>query len=294
MERLLAELGFEVVRVGQDWSAEEVEAVVHDYFDMLRLESKGILYSKADHNEKLRQRLRARSKGSVEMKHQNISAALDQLGLPYIAGYKPRANYQERLRQEVMNYVERRHHELAAVVDAIEEMTAPGDRLYRGVLVDVPTIESGAQPAKRQRLPRRLDYAARDERNRALGHNGEAWVVGFERTRLAEVQCAHLIDKIDWVSNRLGDGAGYDILSFEPDGIARFIEVKTTNGGSLTPFVVSRNEVDFSEETEDAFCLYRVFAFSRKPQLFILRGALSTTAQLEPLDYRARLKAISR
>ena len=40
-------------------------------------------------------------------------------------------------------------------------------------------------------------------------------------------------EKIDWVSQRCGDGTGYDILSFEENDTARFIEVKTTNGGSL-------------------------------------------------------------
>ncbi|ANK06964.1 Hypothetical protein WLH_05703 (plasmid) [Escherichia coli O25b:H4] len=42
----------------------------------------------------LRQLLNGRSKSSVELKHQNISAVLDALGLPYINGYKPRGNSQ--------------------------------------------------------------------------------------------------------------------------------------------------------------------------------------------------------
>jgi hypothetical protein len=39
LEHLLGTLGFEVVRIGQDWSREEAEATVHDYFQMLRLEN---------------------------------------------------------------------------------------------------------------------------------------------------------------------------------------------------------------------------------------------------------------
>lgn len=82
-------------------------------------------------------------------------------------------------------------------------------------------------------------------------------------------------------------------MSFEEDELSRFIEVKTTNGGSLTPFIISRNELEFSEETGDAFCLYRVFEFSMTPRLFILRGDLNQALHLEALDYRARLKALS-
>ena len=117
--------------------------------------------------------------------------------------------------------------------------------------------------------------------------------MGFEEARLIHEERPDLASKIDWVSDRCGDGAGYDILSYETDEISRFVEVKTTNSGSLAPFVVSRNEVEFSQETEDAFCLYRVFDFSMNPRLFILRGALSESLHLDPLDYRARLKTLA-
>jgi hypothetical protein len=48
--RVLSDLGFEVIRIGQDWSREEVEHTVRDYFDMLIREAAGEPYSKSDHN----------------------------------------------------------------------------------------------------------------------------------------------------------------------------------------------------------------------------------------------------
>ena len=294
VEHLLSTLGFEVVRVGQDWTRDEVEATVRDYFEMLRFEATGQSFNKSEHNEQLRQRLRARSKSSIEMKHQNISAILDHLGLPYIRGYKPRSNFQDLLREVVLSHVQREQPVLQAIVDAIEEQTEPGNKTYRAVLVEPPVPESIPEPRRRPRFPRKLDYAARDERNRNLGHSGESWVLGFEENRLNDASRADLAAKIDWVSERCGDGTGYDIMSFEEDEVTRFIEVKTTNGGSLTPFIISRNELEFSEETEDAFCLYRVFEFSKYPKLFIVRGDLNQALHLEAMDYRARLKSISR
>lgn len=294
VEHLLSALGFEVVRIGQDWTRDEVEATVRDYFEMLRFEATGQSFNKAEHNEQLRQNLRARSKGSIEMKHQNISAVLDQLGLPYIRGYKPRSNFQDLLREVVLAHVRQEQPVLQTIVDAIEEKTEPGNKTYRGVLVAPPVPESIPAPRHRQRLPRKLDYAARDERNRNLGRSGESWVLGFEENRLNEASRADLAAKIDWVSERCGDGTGYDIMSFEEDAVTRFIEVKTTNGGSLTPFIISQNELEFSEEAEDAFCLYRVFQFSNLPQLFIVRGDLTNVLHLEALDYRARLRSVSR
>lgn len=293
VEHLLTGLGFEVVRIGQDWSREEVEATVKDYLEMLQCEATGRPYSKSEHNDALRQKLTARSKASIEMKHQNISAVLDQLELPFIPGYKPRSNIQGLLREVVIAQVQKAQPTLQTIVDAIEDKTEPGNRNYRGTLIDVPVPESMSQPKKRARLPRKLDYAARDEHNRQLGRNGESWVVGYEEMRLRDEARPDLAERIDWISDRCGDGTGYDILSFEPDESARFIEVKTTNGGAVTPFIVSRNEVEFSKEVEDTFCLYRLFDFTHAPRLFILRGPLTDSVHLEALDYRARLKALT-
>lgn len=293
VERVLSNLEFEVVRIGQDWNQEEVELIVRDYFEMLAIESVGEPYSKSEHNELLRTKLQVRSKSSIELKHQNISAVLGQLGLPYIKGYKPRYNLQDLLRRTVHEYIEQHRQDLAKVLDNLESRTAPGNLQYRGVLVAPPKMEAFQPAVKRTRMSRKLDYAAMDERNRLLGANGESWVIGYEQTRLGDERRADLIEKIDWVSERLGDGTGYDILSFEVSDVERFIEVKTTNGGPATPFVVSRNEVDFSEEMADRFCLYRLFDFGTAPRLFILRGPLSSHLILDPIDYRARLKTLT-
>jgi len=89
-----------------DWSRDEVEATVADYFEMLSEELAGRPVNKAAHNAALRNLLRDRSKGSVEFKHANISAVLTLHGYPYINGYKPRFNFQALLEQVVLEYLE--------------------------------------------------------------------------------------------------------------------------------------------------------------------------------------------
>lgn len=79
--------------MADSWSVEEIDAIVADYLDMLRAELAGQTYSKAEHNQRLRAKLRNRTKGSIEYKHQNISAVLLELDAPYIRGYKPMRNY---------------------------------------------------------------------------------------------------------------------------------------------------------------------------------------------------------
>ena len=72
-----------------DWSPHEVEAAVADYFDMLAKELRSEPFNKAQHNRHLQTLLADRPRGSIERKHQNISAILIELGYPYIDGYKP-------------------------------------------------------------------------------------------------------------------------------------------------------------------------------------------------------------
>src|SRR6266480_7601661 len=79
-------------------SQPEVEAAVTDYFVMLAKELREEPFNKAEHNRALQQKLNNRTRGSIERKHQNISAILIALGYPYIDGYKPLGNYQELLR----------------------------------------------------------------------------------------------------------------------------------------------------------------------------------------------------
>jgi len=84
--------------MADSWSNIEVELIVADYFILLSAELKGEHYSKADHCRALVPLLSGRSGGSIEFKHQNISAVLINLGQQYIKGYLPRYNYQKILK----------------------------------------------------------------------------------------------------------------------------------------------------------------------------------------------------
>ena len=87
----------------------------------------------------------------------------------------------------------------------------------------------------------------------------------IEHRHLWEAGARRLADWIEQVSRTQGDGLGYDIASFELDGVERLIEVKTTNFGAMTPFFASTREISVSEEQADHFRLYRVFKFRDQP-----------------------------
>ena len=133
----------------------------------------------------------------------------------------------------------------------------------------------------------RFDFVARDAANRDLGRRGEEFVVEFERKRLHDGGRRDLVQRIEWTAQTRGDGAGYDLQSFNADGSTRLIEVKTTGLGKYFPFNVTVNEVRCSEARPGEFQLYRVFNFGPGARLYMLPGAISGSCHLDATQYRA-------
>lgn len=279
--------------MAENWTRAENEAVVADYLTMLELELVGQSFNKAEHNRQLRKVLSQRSKGSVELKHQNISAVLIELGYPYITGYKPRRNYQDMLFDVVLAHVNVASGLLSATRAIVERTMLPepsvGDLL--AMLVPPPKREESSRERTFLRAGRSVgstvNWLECEARNRVLGEAGELLVLKFEHERLWQAKRKDLADRIEHVAKTKGDGLGYDVLSFEPTGKERLIEVKTTQFGSETPFFVSRNEVTVSRDHVDQYHLYRLFDFKRDAKLFQLAGAIDQTCLLEPWQFSA-------
>jgi Domain of unknown function (DUF3883) len=276
-----------------DWTREEVEATVADYFNMLNDELSGRPVNKAAHNQQLRQLLPTRSKASVEFKHANISAVLTLYGYPYINGYKPRLNFQALLEQIVLEYLEVHRNFFEGLINGpvLDPQAQPNPGAIDPlVIVDIPPDNMKIPNAvwtPKARLPR-VDFVARDAANRDLGYRGEEFVVEFERKRLHDFDGRpDLARRVEWTSAVKGDGTGYDIDSFNADGSRRVIEVKTTGLGKYFPFNVTVNEVRCSEALPAEFHLYRVFNFGPAARLYQLRGPVSQSCHLDPSQYRA-------
>ena len=274
-------------RSGTDWSPDELKLIVDDYFSMLRDEQTGRPYSKTEHRKELMKHV-GRSDGSIEFKHQNISAVLIELGLPQIEGYKPAWNYQAAIFDAIGGYLSKNPDPIPFTPRPFTGFAETSD-LYLGPPPSPRDLDA-KKPQALERLIRKFDPAARDQLNRALGQAGEERIVEFERQTLTRLDRPDLARKVRWISEEDGDGAGYDIRSYDPSGAERLIEVKTTRGGNTTPFYLTRNENDVAEERPDAFRLYRLYDFSKRPGLFTLTPPLETVLQLEPLTFRASLK----
>ena len=273
------------------WTDEENDLIVADYFAMLADDISGRPYNKAEHRHRLMPRLQNRSEGSIEFKHQNISAVLKGLGEDRIPGYKPAFNFQMALVDAVARW-------LALNPAWLSRM--PGERRAAGMQTAAqlwvgppPTLSSQPPPQELEQMlhiARKFDVAGRDERNRALGRAGETLVMAHERAVLAGVGRVDLAHKVYWVSEEDGDGAGYDIASFAPDGQRRLIEVKTTNGWERTPFHISRNELAVADDRRADWHLFRLWNFSREPKAFELQPPLDAHVLLTPTSFQASFR----
>ncbi|MPQ92731.1 DUF3883 domain-containing protein [Thioclava sp. JE_KL1] len=271
---------------GEDWSEAENAAIVAEYFAMLADDLSGTRYNKAAHNRSLQSQI-DRSRGSIEFKHQNISAVLKSLGETWISGYKPAFNFQASLEDIVSRQLQKQG-------GWIVPPTHPGSSDFQDATPlwpePPPTQRNTPPPEELEQMlsvARKFDVAGRDERNRALGKMGEERVLDHEKSTLRAAGRDDLAREIVWVSQQEGDGAGYDIRSFTPEGRPRLIEVKTTNGWERTPFHISRNELAVADDRREDWVLFRLYQFSRGPRAFELRPPLDAHVSLTATSFRA-------
>lgn len=269
-------------KVGTPWQDDELDAIVTDYFDMLAAELAHEPYVKKRHAEKLMAAI-GRTHRSVEFKHQNISAVLDELGMPWISGYIPKRNYQYAIFGAIDRYLSNHPEVLAFVPLQPPALAASGV-----VFVEPPVpITPQVVPPRLLQLARKFDPVERDRRNRSLGKAGEELVFELERKSLSEASRTDLARQVRWVAEEDGDGAGYDISSFDITGHERLIEVKTTNGSARTPFFLTRNEQEVASEHPADWRLYRVHLFATVPRIFTLTPPLESSVNLVPHVWHA-------
>jgi hypothetical protein len=171
-------------RIGEPWNDDELDAIIADYFAMLSAELSRHPYVKSRHSAALMKQI-GRTHRSVEFKHQNISAVLEELGLPWIPGYKPKRNYQAAIFDAIDRY-------LSAHAEAPYQQIPPAmlhvaeDADSEDVFIAPPALSPEKdRPWQLERLVKKFDPVQRDFRNRSLGKAGEAFVIEVERKRLA-------------------------------------------------------------------------------------------------------------
>jgi hypothetical protein len=160
------------------------------------------------------------------------------------------------------------------------QITSPFDNLIEKI------DHSVFQPGQRNLFDRPVSYRFSPEEymvsainRQAIGDAGELFVIEYEKRKLAKANLHRLIPQIVHASKIQGDSAGFDISSFDSAGTPILIEVKTTLGDILSPFLISANEIGKRNSSNNYF-IYRVYNFD----LELMQGNLYVIGSPDPFD----------
>ena len=89
------------------------------------------------------------------------------------------------------------------------------------------------------------------------------------------------------------DSYGYDILSINPDGTNRYIEVKATTGNvGDVDFYYTENEFEKAKEQGKDYYIYIVFEIkSKNPKIWRIQNPfLVSNAWMKPVQYKVSIR----
>lgn len=130
-----------------------------------------------------------------------------------------------------------------------------------------------------------------------IGALGEQAVLGHERKRLSGLGFHDQANRVERVSLR-SVGEGFDILSFEDDGITkRYLEVKATSGnGALVD--MSLGEWKTAQKFGVRYYVVRVISAKDAPEMFFIRDPVQLEKQglvmRTPAGWRVDLRQVMR
>lgn len=183
-------------------------------------------------------------------------------------------------------------------VDKDQEVVGVDEKEYEGIVevsfedIEVKKKVNNVQKSQTRRT--KTDYNKINISKEKVGKDSEKLVYDLEKERLINENREELAEKVFWESEENGDGAGYDIKSFEKrDGeyMEIYIEVKGTNKSINEPFDISRNEIEASNRYKEQYYIYRVAnIYSNKPKFYKINGRIEDNFNLEATNFKARKK----
>lgn len=162
--------------------------------------------------------------------------------------------------------------------------------------VEAPQLKKKRVCSGIRTISKDVNYIRRHKNLKKIGDIGELLAIKVEKERLISEGRSDLAKRIEHVSKSIGDGLGYDILSFEKvdtDYREKYIEVKSTTGGKNKPFEITANEIKVSEEKGEQYCIYRFYGLSSTAKVvhyYECRGNIKDNFTLEATTFKAYCK----
>ena len=157
---------------------------------------------------------------------------------------------------------------------------------------DNPVKKNVGTTLEEFRTKKSPDYALKEKNNKKLGDLGEELVLKYEKEKLMSLNRKDLAEKVLHVSKIEGDGAGYDIKSYDINGSIMYIEVKATRGNINTDFFMSPIEIKFFKKNKNNFFFYLVFDINKENdgKFYIVQGDITETFNTEPTNFKLSKK----
>lgn len=269
----------DLMKSNANWTEEENEIIMADYFEMLLKEIMHEEFDANEHKLALEQKLTIRSTKSIESKYHAISAILDKNNFSYLSCYMPKGSY-------LANFEEKVLLKNVKAIMAYKDKTpiiAVTTENFQDFLVDPPDLEEKKKKGSNQKG--KVDFYKNGLENKGLGNKGEEFALAIEKAKLMKAGKEDLIDKIVYVAQE-DDYAGYDIKSFSEEGKEIFIEVKTTNGNSSQPFFLSASEYRKATEFCEKYFIYRIYNINKNPKYFVLSVDKLDKLKMEAANYK--------
>lgn len=122
---------------------------------------------------------------------------------------------------------------------------------------------------------KKIDYEKINRERKLIGNSGEE-LVYEDQIEFVKQHAPECLKSVRHVSKLDGDGAGYDICSFNKEKKLVYIEVKSTTGKKETPFYMSSSEYAFLELHKENYIIARVYDFdmnTKKGKIDYIQGA---------------------
>lgn len=170
----------------------------------------------------------------------------------------------------------------------IEEANNP-----KSEIKDIINTINTESPEKKYSSPRKIDWENINKHKAITGLRGEEIVVEIEKNYLRSINREDLSEKVKHTSID-GDGSGYDILSFFPDGQEKYIEVKSSKNSNSNSFNISSNELDFMKRNQYNYQIYRMFNVNENDEAPTLRvhtaNDILSFKKITPVQYLVKME----
>lgn len=171
-----------------------------------------------------------------------------------------------------------------------EEHTVNGEIDYNMEVVHFNYLGRHISENKNNYRSRETDYEKINRNKKDIGNRGENAVLNYEKNNLKELGLNDLAERVELSEN---DAIGYDILSFNPDGTEKHIEVKTNSNSSnkILDFYITDNEFKKIEE-DPYYNIYYLFSIKKNPKIHVVNKELLAKEKdvyLQPVLYKVSI-----